>query len=144
MANYRNIVDVDMLDKASESTNILVEERGSLKKIPSSEIGGKGGGGMLIIHPEDPTFMEDTGNFFIGDFKTPNDVLATNQVILDMIHSGGTVYFSAGNDEFNVFAPFRYALELADSCEYGIYGIEAEYGIGVFDSSITIYNNLED
>lgn len=40
MATYKKIIDVETVAEASEATNVLVEEAGSLKKIPSSKIGG--------------------------------------------------------------------------------------------------------
>ena len=48
MANYKRITDVDVLTEASEVTNVLVEENGSLKKVPASSLGG-GNGNFLII-----------------------------------------------------------------------------------------------
>ena len=48
MANYKKIVDVDVLAEASESTNVLVEENGSLKKVPASAVGGSGGNDYVI------------------------------------------------------------------------------------------------
>ena len=38
--NYKSIIDVETMAKASEATNVLVEENGSLKKIAGSKIGG--------------------------------------------------------------------------------------------------------
>ena len=48
MANYKNIVDVEALAEASESTNVLVEENGSLKKVPAAAMGG-GNGNFVCI-----------------------------------------------------------------------------------------------
>lgn len=58
MANYKNIVDVETLNQTSEATNVLVEEAGSLRKIPSSKIGG--GNSKTIVFNHYDTWSNDS------------------------------------------------------------------------------------
>ena len=44
MANYKNIVDVESVAEATESMNVLVEDAGSLKKVPAGGMIGGGSG----------------------------------------------------------------------------------------------------
>lgn len=46
MATYKKIVDVETVAEATENMNVLVEENGALKKVPSKEVGG---GGEVIV-----------------------------------------------------------------------------------------------
>lgn len=51
MANYKSIVDIESVAEATESMNVLVEDAGSLKKVPAGGmIGGSGSGKMLVIN----------------------------------------------------------------------------------------------
>lgn len=49
MATYKKIVDVETMAEVTETTNVLVENAGSLMKVPASAIGGGGNGNFLII-----------------------------------------------------------------------------------------------
>lgn len=49
MANYKNIVDVESVAEATESMNVLVEDAGSLKKVPAGGMIGGGDQKTLII-----------------------------------------------------------------------------------------------
>ena len=50
MANYKSIIDVESVEQATEAMNVLVEDGGSLKKVPAGGmIGGSGGGKKLVI-----------------------------------------------------------------------------------------------
>lgn len=50
MANYKSIIDVESVAQATEEMNVLVEDGGSLKKVPAGGmIGGSGGAKMLVI-----------------------------------------------------------------------------------------------
>ena len=40
MANYKKLTEVDLINQASEQTNIIIEDNGSLKKIPAKAMGG--------------------------------------------------------------------------------------------------------
>lgn len=51
MANYKSIIDVESVAQATEEMNVLVEDAGSLKKVPAGGmIGGNGGAKMLVIN----------------------------------------------------------------------------------------------
>lgn len=51
MANYKSIVDIESVAEATESMNVLVEDAGSLKKVPAGGmIGDSGSGKMLVIN----------------------------------------------------------------------------------------------
>ncbi len=45
MANYKKLIDVEVMEEVSESTMALVEDNGTLKKVPC----GKGFGGMDVV-----------------------------------------------------------------------------------------------
>lgn len=50
MANYKSIIDVESVAQATEEMNVLVEDGGSLKKVPAGGmIGGSDGAKMLVI-----------------------------------------------------------------------------------------------
>ena len=50
MATYKSIIDVETVAQATEEMNVLVEDAGTLKKIPAGGmIGGSGGGKKLVI-----------------------------------------------------------------------------------------------
>ena len=51
--NYKSIIDVETMAKASEATNVLVEEAGSLKKIAGSKIGGSNITAILAWYTKD-------------------------------------------------------------------------------------------
>ena len=95
MANYKNIVDVEMLAEAGESTNVLVEEGGSLKKIPSSAIGGKstgGNAGVFVIHPSPG--MPDC--LLIGYAEEGETEPVSNEMVMQAMRNG-IVYYSTDN-----------------------------------------------
>lgn len=48
MANYKSIIDVESVAQATEEMNVLVEDSGSLKKVPAGGMIG-GGGNMCVI-----------------------------------------------------------------------------------------------
>lgn len=50
MANYKSIVDIESVAEATESMNVLVEDAGSLKKVPAGGMIGGGSGKTLIIN----------------------------------------------------------------------------------------------
>lgn len=52
MANYKNIVDVESVAEATESMNVLVEDAGSLKKVPAGGMIGGGSGNFCFIDGE--------------------------------------------------------------------------------------------
>ena len=49
MATYKRITDVEVVEK-NDNMNVLVEDAGTLKKIPASQVGGGNGiGGIFIL-----------------------------------------------------------------------------------------------
>lgn len=49
MANYKSIVDIESVAEATESMNVLVEDAGSLKKVPAGGMIGGGSGNFCFI-----------------------------------------------------------------------------------------------
>jgi hypothetical protein len=87
MANYRNIVDVDVLDKASEATNVLVEEGGSLKKMAMANMGGGNGSVAFIKHTESDWLEDGTYNFVNPENHSVIEP-ATNNKVQQAIKNG--------------------------------------------------------
>ena len=79
MVNYKKIVDVDVLAEASESTNVLVEENGSLKKVPASAVGGGGVENNVILYVENGDLSRVEGMSF--------DAVKTCLMNGDLVHA---------------------------------------------------------
>ena len=59
MANYKSIIDVESVEQATEAMNVLVEDGGSLKKVPAvGMIGGCGGSNFCFIDINAPEATE--------------------------------------------------------------------------------------
>lgn len=102
MANYKSIIDVESVAQATEEMNVLVEDAGSLKKVPAGGmIGGSGDGVTLVITkmvPETTTYVAqsyvyqpsmDYQNFVaaIQEMK-PVNVIVYNTVDTYKVYSG--------------------------------------------------------
>lgn len=46
MVNYKKITDVESVSSTTETMNVLVEDNGSLKKVPAANMGGGSGGSI--------------------------------------------------------------------------------------------------
>ena len=56
MANYKKLTDVEVMEEVSENTMALVEENGTLKKVPCGKgFGGSDSGSILMTHNETTT-----------------------------------------------------------------------------------------
>ena len=96
MANYKKITDVDVLAEASETTNVLVEENGSLKKVPAAAMGG-GNGNFVFIDRHDPDADDDTAytcsvtyDELVNMF---NNKEISGTVVRELYNSNGNQYF---------------------------------------------------
>ena len=56
MANYKKLIDVEVMEEVSENTMALVEENGKLKKVPCGK--GFGGGGVATAIIKGNYYME--------------------------------------------------------------------------------------
>lgn len=86
MANYKKLTDVEVMEEVSESTMALVEENGTLKKVPCGK--GFGGGGeitsLLITSKNNGYFPNISYQQFY-------------QIINEGILTGGTYFDSYNN-----------------------------------------------
>ena len=78
MVNYKKITDVESVSSTTETMNVLVEDNGSLKKVPAANIGGGGSsiGGIFV-------FEEDgNGNYTANmTFEELKNALINNELI---------------------------------------------------------------
>lgn len=104
MANYKKITDVAALAETSETTNVLVEENGSLMKVPANAIGGSGNGNFLIIRYKDEAVSEtslesDPSNTYIANmtFTEFDELLQAGELagaFLYVYIPGGGFYYA--------------------------------------------------
>ena len=130
MANYKSIIDVESVEQATEAMNVLVEDGGSLKKVPAGGmIGGNGGSNFCFIDINAPDIApyvvqasneykasmsynelaaliesEELGGIIVRDHisHAPNHAFYFSEGI---IYDGVIVivYFDSTNTEFNLY-----------------------------------------
>lgn len=101
MANYKSIIDVESVAQATEEMNVLVEDAGSLKKVPAGGmIGGSGGAKMLVI-----SYKNEVTEVSLDDM--PSGVYSANMTyeeFCDLTFNGelaGATLYIVGNGEIN-------------------------------------------
>ena len=57
---FRSLSDVELVNETTDSTNVLIEENGKIKKVSKTEVGGKGIIPTVIL--QNPNFMEYISN----------------------------------------------------------------------------------
>lgn len=50
---FKRLADVDVVETATDTANVLIEEDGSIKRVPKTEVGGAGGVATAIIKSSD-------------------------------------------------------------------------------------------
>ena len=70
MANYKKITDVEVMEQVGENSMALVEDNGTLKKVPCTGFGG-GSSNILIAYDYEASKIEceTTYNEFVTMFK---------------------------------------------------------------------------
>ena len=139
MANYRKITDVEVLAEASESTNVLVEENGALKKMAMANMGGGNGSVAFIKWRESDDFPN--GPY---DFINPEDFSviepATNSKVRQAIENG-IVYHVIDNSESNdYFASPILMAYLSEDPNQNEYVVYAFTGCGSSMMHFSIYD----
>lgn len=95
MANYKNIVDVESVAEATESMNVLVEDAGSLKKVPAGGMIGGGSGKTLII------------NYKYSPMPTGLDTLPTQVYTANMTYAEFEEAVMSGEFTGGIFCQFN-------------------------------------
>lgn len=110
MANYRSILDVESVEQATEYMNVLVEDAGSLKKVPAGGmIGGSGGSETLVVSK---TYSEETSETIYEpsmDYQSfisaINEKKPVNVIVYDI---------STTDDRYKIYSGYRMDCEYAD------------------------------
>lgn len=113
MATYKKIVDVETVAEATESMNVLVEDAGSLKKVPMGNVGGENSS-VTIIHPENSTYPQ-SGKFYLG--HPGNDVTEVTFDFVNQAMENGIVYVSCET----CFSPIVYVFPDDSNTRYGVF-----------------------
>ena len=81
---FKRLADVEVVETATDTDKVLIEQNGEIKRVPKTEVGGGGGGNMLII-----TSNED-GSVCTANMTLTEAVEAFNKREL----SGAALYFT--------------------------------------------------
>ena len=76
---FKKLSEVTLLDEATESATVLVEDGGDIKRVPKNAVGSAGG---YVIHLSD-SFINDDGYFQIDD---------SYDELYDVLQAGGSVW----------------------------------------------------
>lgn len=138
MANYRKITDVEVLAEASESTNVLVEENGSLKKMAMANMGG-GNGSVAFIRNSDSGYIE--GGMY--DFINIDDYSVIEQATNDKVEQAlknGIVYV-VNSDESMPFHEMSPIIHYVNYDGYREYMAYAFGGSSVYLATFDIWDD---
>ena len=116
MANYKTVEQLPLVEEVTETTNVLVEENGSLKRIPSSEVGG--GGKVMFIIPNGDLFSGSTFTEMTADFEPVQEV--TNDMVQQALKNG-IVYVVNGTPEDYMKTQITMTMNTDGNCGYGAY-----------------------
>ena len=115
MATYKRIIDVETVAEVTENMNVLVEDTGTLKKVPANKIGGSNGVEFTYIH-EDPAM--ESGYAFGRQSEDGEMVTAIN---LAEAMQNGIVFIDYSNEESPDYIPSRSEMLIGYQYYYGDY-----------------------
>lgn len=114
MANYKSIVDIESVAEATESMNVLVEDAGSLKKVPAGGMIGGGSGKTLIINYKDVSAPKGLNDLATGTFTANMTYAEFNEAVMSGEFTGGVLCWI--NSDTNYF--YYYILEELNMYNY--------------------------
>lgn len=121
MANYKSIIDVESVAQATEEMNVLVEDGGSLKKVPAGGMIGGGGDGVTLVITkmvsETASYTYQPSMDYQSFFAAIQEKKSVNVIVYDTV------------DTYKVYSSYYMNCEYAD--EYTI----IYYHIGTSGSS---------
>lgn len=47
---FTRLADVEVVETANDTDKVLIEQNGEIKRVPKTEVGGSGGGNMLVLN----------------------------------------------------------------------------------------------
>lgn len=50
---FTRLADVEVVETANDTDKVLIEQNGEIKRVPKTEVGGSGGGSLIITANED-------------------------------------------------------------------------------------------
>lgn len=81
---FTKLSEVAVVETANDDDKVLIEQNGEIKRVPKTEVGGKGGGGNALI-----ISTEDMATFTANMTLTEAITLYTNKEL-----TGVTLYFA--------------------------------------------------
>lgn len=101
MAEFKKLSEVEQIETASENDTVLIEEEGEIKRVPTSAVGGSGGGSdnriiFYLFHQEDDGDLYECNKTYyeLWDlFNTQNYEALSNAILIEA---------DDGDNEFSV------------------------------------------
>lgn len=94
--DFTRLSDVTLVEEATETANVLIEESGEIKKVPKTEVGGGGKADMVIklsspFITNNDTAENTTVTIESGSLQAVVDVLRNGEVPVVKVHHFYTV-----------------------------------------------------
>ena len=101
MAEFKKLSEVEQIETASENATVLIEEEGEIKRVPKKEVGGAGGGAVVLYSVD----YED--NYLFKEAALENKI--TFSELQELAASGAAIMVSCVNTVGDIFcyAPAR-------------------------------------
>jgi hypothetical protein len=87
---FTRLAEVEVVETANNTDKVLIEQNGEIKRVPKTEVGGSGGGMLIVTHAgvTDPTMAESM--VFTTNMTLTEAIEAFNKQEL----TGGVLYIT--------------------------------------------------